>query len=375
MSALSRLVASAAARLGGAGHHLRRRARPFAGHDARWHRSFSATDGGDGEDDDADTAGDGDDTGEDAPSIEASDEGADDDAGDDDGEANPASEKAVSFQTEDIKDTAEDGEEIQLVAVVPDDPNVYDAQEKKGWLFDLTEQGHTLDWNPNIRNAHLSDRAKTQMYVMHRKDPSTWDVPSLAERYKIRQQRVMAILALKTIQHDTVKAGGPTFPHLEAAFEQIHGAEHIGSGERHVRVVPSLPNFAVVPAGTPEHELRDILPKFRTDEERAANEEKELVKQFKSALEYNTGVAGPGLNRRGRFKHPTGRPKGGYGLLVVPQVANDGKKAHAKARREGRSMKPPKPYVAYADGTKREINEDEQVMLRRRKALPFRRLQ
>jgi hypothetical protein len=38
-------------------------------------------------------------------------------------------------------------------------------------------------------------------------------------------------------------------------------------------------------------------------------------------------------------------------------------------------MKPPKPYVAYADGTKREINEDEQVMLRRRKALPFRRLQ
>ena len=195
MSALSRLVASAAARLG-AGHHLRRRARPFAGHDARWHRSFSATDGGDGEDDDADTAGDGDDTGEDAPSIEASDEGADDDAGDDDGEANPASEKAVSFQTEDIKDTAEDGEEIQLVAVVPDDPNVYDAQEKKGWLFDLTEQGHTLDWNPNIRNAHLSDRAKTQMYVMHRKDPAQWDVPALAERYKIRQQRVMAILAL-----------------------------------------------------------------------------------------------------------------------------------------------------------------------------------
>ena len=83
MSALSRLVASAAARLGGAGHHLRRRARPFAGHDARWHRSFSATDGGDGEDDDADTAGDGDDTGKDAPSIEAADEGADDDAGDD----------------------------------------------------------------------------------------------------------------------------------------------------------------------------------------------------------------------------------------------------------------------------------------------------
>ena len=65
----------------------------------------------------------------------------------------------------------------------------------------------------------------------------------------------------------------------------------------------------------------------------------------------------------------------GTGCWWCPRVANDGKKAHAKARREGRSMKPPKPYVAYADGTKREINEDEQVMLRRRKALPFRRLQ
>ena len=278
MSALTRLVASAAARLGGAGH-LRPCARAF---DARWRRSFSATDGGDGEDDDADETkgalpGEGEDQAEDA-SVEASHEGAGGAGDDGDG----ATREEVAFRTEDVKGTAEDGEEIELVAVVPDDPNSYDEQDKKGWLYDLTEQGHTLRWNPNIRNAHLSDRAKTQMYVMHRKDPKTWDVPALAERYRIRQQRVMAILALKQIQHDTVKAGQPTYPNLEAAFEQIHGSEHVGSGERHVRVVPTLPNFAVVPAGTPDHELREILPKYQTDEQRAANEEKELAKMMMS---------------------------------------------------------------------------------------------
>ena len=372
MSALTRLVASAAARLGGAGH-LRPCARPFDA--ARWRRSFSATDGGDGGDDDADETkgalpGEGEDRAEDA-SVEASHEGAGGAGDDGDG----ATREEVAFGTEDVKGTAEDGEEIELVAVVPDDPNSYDEQDKKGWLYDLTEQGHTLRWNPNIRNAHLSDRAKTQMYVMHRKDPKTWDVPALAERYRIRQQRVMAILALKQIQHDTVKAGQPTYPHLEAAFEQIHGSEHVGSGERHVRVVPTLPNFAVVPAGTPEHELREILPKYQTDEQRAANEEKELVRQFRANLEYNTGAAGPGLNRKGRYKHPSGRPKGGYGLLVVPLADDNGKKARARAKREGRSIKPPKPYVAYADGTKRDLNEDEEVMMRRRKVMPFRRLQ
>jgi hypothetical protein len=32
------------------------------------------------------------------------------------------------------------------------------------------------------------------------------------------------------------------------------------------------------------------------------------------------------------------------------------------------------PWVAYPDGTKREINEDEKVMFERRKISPFRRI-
>ena len=95
MSALTRLVASAAARLGGAGH-LRPCARAF---DARWRRSFSATDGGDGEDDDADETkgalpGDGEDRAEDA-SVEASHEGAGGAGDDGDG----ATREEVAFRT------------------------------------------------------------------------------------------------------------------------------------------------------------------------------------------------------------------------------------------------------------------------------------
>jgi len=59
----------------------------------------------------------------------------------------------------------------------------------------------------------------------------------------------------------------------------------------------------------------------------------------------------------------------------VPLADDNGKKARARAKREGRSIKPPEPYVAYADGTKRDLNEDEEVMMRRRKVMPFRRLQ
>ena len=34
--------------------------------------------------------------------------------------------------------------------------------EKDGWLYDMTEQGHTVHNNARIRNAHLSDRTKTR---------------------------------------------------------------------------------------------------------------------------------------------------------------------------------------------------------------------
>ena len=269
----------------------------------------------------------------------------------------------------------EDGEDLEnLSAIQPPGPTHVDDVEREGWLYDMSERGETIDWNPSAQNAHISDYAKTMMFVLHTKDPEMFDVARLASDFKLRHQRVMAILALKKIQYEAeTKGTQPTFPGLTAAFEELHGSADIGKDDRHIRIVPSLPKFQVIPQGTSPERMKQLLPKFFSPEEESMREEKLLVKQFKAALEYNLGIVAPGLNRKGRFKHPGKRPEGGWGLMVIPMVENNSKKVNKRAKREGWSNVPEKPYVAYPDGTKRDINEDEKEMFRRRTIRPYRR--
>jgi hypothetical protein len=368
------------------GTRLARRAGFARGRDARWRAAFSTTgeDDGDAAEGSAE-AGDADDagpSGDDASSADAANE--EDDAAPSSDAAPPpdAPSKASrrfpsgTFESEELSvtRTGASKEEVKMVAVRPTHQTHDELLEKDGWLLDATEQGHTVTHNPNIRNAHLSDRTKTQMFLMHEKDPETWDVARLAEQYRIRQQRVMAILALKKIQQRHLRDGKPTFPDLEAAFEELHGSEDRGSGERHFHIVPSLPKFQVVPAHTSEEELAKILPPFVSDAEKAEREERELVRTFRENLRFNLGEDAPSLNRRGRIKKPGKRPEGGYGLMVIPMVNDDSKKAHARARREGRVIRPERPYVASRDGTRRALNEDEEIMLRRRRSKPRRKI-
>lgn len=382
-----RHVASAAvARLAGArGSGFR----AMSGHNSRWRSAFSTATGEDGDETAKDAPEDdvvGDNTdvdgGEGGDDVEAAGEGDEVDAPVADGseEGEEVAARAHTRFTGDKFDTLElsgegaDGEEIKMKAVRPLWPMDDSLLEKDGWLFDITEQGHTVDWNPNIKNAHLSDRTKTQMYLMHMKDPKTWDVPALAEQYKIRQQRVMAILALKKIQREHETTGKPTFPGLEAAFEEIHGSEDRGTGEKNHYVVPELPKFQVVPANTTPEQLKEILPPYYSAEERARRNERELIRKFRDNLAYNTREAAPSLNREGRIRHPGKRPKGGWGLMVIPMVESNSTKTRARAKREGWRNKPEKPYVAFPDGSRRDVNGDEEVMLRRRKPRPFRKI-
>ena len=76
----------------------------------------------------------------------------------------------------------------------------------------------------------------------------------------------------------------------------------------------------------------------------------------------------------GRIRNPGKKPKGGWGLMVIPLTGDNSSKAKARAKREGKVMVGEKPYVAYADGTRREINADEEEMFRRRKIRPARKL-
>ena len=250
----------------------------------------------------------------------------------------------------------------------------YDDVEREGWILDMVEKGETVNFHPSAQNANISDYSKTLMFVLHTRDPDTFNVEVLARSFKIRQQRVMAILALKKIQYETEQAGEqPMFPDVAAAWEEIHGSSDVGADEKHIRIVPKLPKFMVIPEGTPPEKMKQMLPKFVSDEEKSAREEKRLVKEFKEYLDYNLKITGPGLQRGGRIRKPAKRPEGGWGLMVIPIVTDNSKKTNRQMRRAGLSNVAPKPYVAYPDGTKRDINDDEKEMFRRRKIKPFRR--
>ena len=61
------------------------------------------------------------------------------------------------------------------------------------WAVDLTSGKASDPW----KNGRLSDAAKVTMYEAHKANPEVYSVEALARTFKIRQQRVMAILALK----------------------------------------------------------------------------------------------------------------------------------------------------------------------------------
>ena len=218
--------------------------------------------------------------------------------------------------------------------------NASTTPQSWGWLYDLTDSGETADRWTNGANAKLSDRAKTQMYVMHKQDPETWSVEALATKYRVRLQRVGAILALKKREEAAVEANETLYHDIEADVEAMSGAVDVGSGERHVSDVPTMPRFQLVGA---LETGRDAKPKkFIEASVLAKQQEKVLVKEFFERMEFNMGERAPGLIRGNRRKHAPPRPEGGYALHVTPL----GDEAA-------------EPYIAYKNGTRRPLNEDE----------------
>ena len=230
----------------------------------------------------------------------------------------------------------------------------YAKGEPWGWLYDSTRRGETIDNFPSQKNAILSDRVKTKMYLDHKKDPEKYSTENLAKTYAVREQRIMAILVLKRREAEWIKAGKELDYDLEARFEAVFGTSERGAGERHYVDVPTYPSFEVLTSS----EARERTPGLKVDPEKLAlREERELVRTFKERLDFNAGVTGTSLKRESRRKHAAKRPVGGFGLLVTPL----GKNA-------------PDPYVAEANGEKRPLNDDEEVFRKQRTIKPRRRI-
>ncbi|EFN53015.1 hypothetical protein CHLNCDRAFT_137501 [Chlorella variabilis] len=278
------------------------------------------------------------------------------------------------------------------------------------WGVDLTEGRAADPW----KNALLSEEAKELMYEMHAKQG--WEVPALAEHFRIRQQRVMAIVALKEREHAARQAGIKLHTELAEALEDEFGAHHVvGSGEWHHVVLPSFPNFKELTeaeagrlaallekrVGKPfdEIEPEDMsvevtqealgppavllqvlslqgaglgagaaglgagllaaagMDKEALEQELAEKEEEHLVAEFRRSLDYNLGKTGASLSRSSRKKHPPKRPEGGWGLLVQPL---------GKAARSGERQ----PYVSAPDGSQRELTADEKLHVERQQPRP-----
>lgn len=56
-------------------------------------------------------------------------------------------------------------------------------------------------------DARLSDHSKNELYLLRCKDPARWTIPRLADKFRIRRQRVMAILALKEMEAHRIDGG------------------------------------------------------------------------------------------------------------------------------------------------------------------------
>lgn len=281
-----------------------------------------------------------------------------------------------------IKEVLDGGARNQVINTAPagrlpwEILDVQDDTPMVNWGVDLTEGKAQDPW----KNALLSEEAKETMWRLHNQE--SWTAEELADHFGIRQQRAMAILALKEREHAARAAGKHLHTSLTEAMEIAHGAiESMGARERHHVVLPSYPNYKELSEadadklaallerrlGKPfeQIELEDMTPevvqelraaagmdKAALEDQLAAKEESILVEEFRRNLEYNLKKTGTTLHRGSRKKHPAARPPGGWNLLVKPL----GKAAKAAERQ---------PYVAAPDGSQRELTADEQLLLAR----------
>lgn len=57
------------------------------------------------------------------------------------------------------------------------------------------------------RDSRLSEHAKNLLYILRAKDPARWTIPALARKFRIRKQRVLAILALREMEAHKMEDG------------------------------------------------------------------------------------------------------------------------------------------------------------------------
>ena len=258
------------------------------------------------------------------------------------------------------------------------------------WGVDLTNGKAPDPW----RNARISEDVKKAMYEAHTSDPEKYSVKELAKMIKIREQRVMAILALKELEEADPYASTQEAEEVRRGIEEgvYQCVEATGSGEKYVVTVPSYPAYAEVDASKVLAKLEKVLGKRveemeegevtrevveevlgikgqeGLEEELAGKEDAMMIEEFTRALDFHMGRVGAGLVRGNRGTKAPRRPTEGWSLVVTPLGRDKGKGEGEGGEEEAR------PYVATPSGERRELNADEAFLLERKTPRPRRRL-
>ena len=255
------------------------------------------------------------------------------------------------------------------------------------WGVDLTGGKAKDPWS----NGRLSLAAKDAMYRAYKSDPERYTPKRLAQIFRVREQRAMAIVRLKEMEarergekvagagggEDVETSSSSVASEVARVMERaLQCTQGIGADERHHVELPSFPAYAEVGRDEVIGAIERVLGKSISDitvdditadvakqvlgikslremeEIVAKREESQLVEEFRERLDFNTSFTGGSISRDSRRTKAVRRPKDGWSLVVTPI----GKESKAKHER----------FVAMPDGSRRELNADELLYVARK---------
>ncbi|KAG0584093.1 hypothetical protein KC19_3G184500 [Ceratodon purpureus] len=205
---------------------------------------------------------------------------------------------------------------------------------------------------PDYKACRLSEAVKERIWRSYTDNPETVTIDRLAKEYRIRKQRVHAIVWLKDIEkQEEATQGSPLDKDIEEYFERIDGTYEAADGERHVKIrrtSPLVKNSAAEDGEGPDWD------------ELSAKEDAMMLYDFERRMSFNKKqIAGMVktniISRR--------RPPGGWSYLVE-ELGEQGKRGKRGGKR----------FVAEPDGTRRGLNELEKEFLKRESLIPRRKL-
>lgn len=244
------------------------------------------------------------------------------------------------------------------------------------WGVDLTGGKAKDPWS----NGRLSQAAKNAIYEAYASNPQEYSPARLAEIFRIREQRAMAIIRLKQLEeNDRIEAGeqDPVAEKASRVMERaLQCAQGMGADEKHHVELPSFPAYAQIGSDAVIPALERVLQKSIEDisveditadvakqvfgtkslQEMecivAAREERHLVEEFKEKLDYNLGITGQTISRQSRRTKTPRRPKEGWSLVVTP-IGKESKLKHER-------------FVALPNGSRRPLSPDEHLYVQRK---------